>query len=180
MRNPLKSSKKPLMMKLLMKNMMMMNWHLSLEDLNICPDRRTNSLVRETTSKGQVLEVKNMMVLTIVRSLVISLLNVLIFKRKKIKNESFQKNNLRSKFKRSPVATWEELGNKGEDEEVNLAFMASTFLNSEFGVDSDSESEDTEHVFYNLSKYNLSTLCHDLMERCQQKVRHIKTLKKGM
>lgn len=56
--------------------------------------------------------------------------------------------------------------------------MASIFSNSESEVDSDSESEDTEHVFSHLLKFDLSTLCHDLMERYQQKAKHIKTLRK--
>lgn len=68
-----------------MKSLMMMNYSLSSKGLNIYPGRRTNSLVRETTLKGQVLEVKIMMVVTTVRSLVISLLNVLIFKNTKAK-----------------------------------------------------------------------------------------------
>lgn len=56
--------------------------------------------------------------------------------------------------------------------------MSLTFSNSESKVDSDSELEDTKHVFSNLSKSDLSTLCLDLMERCQQKATHIKTSKK--
>ncbi|KAI5402347.1 hypothetical protein KIW84_050094 [Lathyrus oleraceus] len=52
-----------------------------------------------------------------------------------------------------------------EDEEANLALMASTFSNSEFEVDFESESEHAEHVLSNLSKSDLSTLCHDLIER---------------
>lgn len=86
----------------------------------------------------------------------------------KSRKESFQKKNFRSKFKKILMATWEELDNEEEDEEAKLALMASTFL----------ESKDIKQVFSNHSKSDLSTLCHDLVERCQQKSRHIKTLKK--
>lgn len=65
-----------------------------------------------------------------------------------------------------------------EHEEANLALIASTFSNLESEADSDSESADTEHVLSNLSKSDLSAMCHDLIERCQQKAKHIKTLKK--
>lgn len=102
------------------------------------------------------------MVVTTVRSLVTSLLNVLIFKKIK-KNESFQKNNFIRKFKKSPNETWEELDNEGEDEKANLALMASTFSDSESEADSDFESEDTKQVFSSLSKSHLNTMCHDLM-----------------
>lgn len=72
----------------------------------------------------------------------------------------------------------EELVNQGEDEEANIALMASTFSKLESEVYSDSESEETEHVFSHLSKSDLSNMCHDLMERCQQNAIHIQTLKK--
>lgn len=71
------------------------------------------------------------------------------------------------------MATWEEIDSEGEDEESNLALMTSTFSDSEAEAGSDSKSEDTKHVFFNLCKSDLSTLCHDLMERCQQKAKHI-------
>lgn len=41
------------------------------------------------------------------------------------------------------METWEELDNEGEDEEVNLALMPSTFLDSESEAGSDSDLEDT-------------------------------------
>lgn len=76
------------------------------------------------------------------------------------------------------METWEKLDNEGDNEEPNLALVALTFLESVSEVDSDTESEDTEHVFSNLSKFDLITQCHDLMGRCQQKAMHIKILKK--
>ncbi|KAI5416109.1 hypothetical protein KIW84_041236 [Lathyrus oleraceus] len=62
----------------------------------------------------------------------------------KSKNESFQKNNFRSKFTKILIATWEKLDNEGENEEANLALKTSTFSNLEFEVDFDSESKNTK------------------------------------
>lgn len=76
------------------------------------------------------------------------------------------------------MAAWEELDNEGEDEEANLALMASTFSDSEFEVGSNSKSEDTNHAIFKLSISDLDTLCHDFMEKCQQKARHVKMITK--
>ena len=80
------------------------------------------------------------------------------------------------------METWDELDNEEDsekdEERANLALMDSTFSDSESGDGSDSESKDTEHVIYKLSKSNQSTLCHSLMERRRQKARHMKTLNK--
>lgn len=67
---------------------------------------------------------------------------------------------------KSLMVTWEEPDSEGEDEEANLALMASTFSDSESDAGSKSESKDTEPVFSNISESYLSTLCHNLMERC--------------
>lgn len=61
----------------------------------------------------------------------------------KIRKECFPNNNFISKFKKSFMATWEELDNEREDGEANIALMASTFSYSESEVGSDLESEDT-------------------------------------
>lgn len=49
----------------------------------------------------------------------------------KVKKKSFQKNNFRSKFKKSLITTWDELDANEEadknEEEVNLVLMVSTF-----------------------------------------------------
>ncbi|KAI5415510.1 hypothetical protein KIW84_040799 [Lathyrus oleraceus] len=49
----------------------------------------------------------------------------------KTKKKNFQKNNFRSKFNQSPMATWDEFDDKEEadkiKEEDNLALVASTF-----------------------------------------------------
>lgn len=99
----------------------------------------------------------------------------------KAKKENFQKNNFRSKFKKILMATWDKLDDKEEadksKEEANLALVSSTFSNSESKVGSDSDLEDMGEVFSKLSKFNLITICQDLMERCQQKSKHMKIIK---
>lgn len=78
------------------------------------------------------------------------------------------------------METQEELENEEEDdkEEANLAQMALTLSESESEASSNLDPEDTKEVFSELFKSNLITLCQDLMERCQQKARHMKILKK--
>lgn len=62
----------------------------------------------------------------------------------KAKRESIQKNKFISKFKKSIMATWDELDDAKEadksKEETNLALVASTFSDSELEVGSDSNS----------------------------------------
>lgn len=54
--------------------------------------------------------------------------------------------------------------------------MASTFSESE--VDSDLDSEYAYGVFSKLSRFDLITFFQDLMDRCQEKSKHMKILKK--
>lgn len=100
----------------------------------------------------------------------------------KAQKGSFQKNNSRSKFKKSMMATWDELDNEEEadenKEEVNLALVASIFSDSESEADSDSDSKDADGVFSKLSRSSLITFCEDLMDRCQQRSRDMRILKK--
>lgn len=80
------------------------------------------------------------------------------------------------------METCDELDYEKEDdkskEDANLALVASTFSDSESEAGSNSNSEDTEEVFYKLFKSYLITLCQDLMERCLQKSRHMKIINK--
>lgn len=61
--------------------------------------------------------------------------------------ESYQKNIFINKFKKSLMATWDELDKKDEsennEEKVNLALIALTFSDAE----SDSDSEDEDRYF---------------------------------
>lgn len=56
--------------------------------------------------------------------------------------------------------------------------MASTFSNTEWEANSESDLEDADEVFSKLSRSYLITLYQDLMDRCQEKARHIKLIKK--
>lgn len=79
------------------------------------------------------------------------------------------------------MATWHELDQKWEpdkdEEEANLALMASTSLDIESDLGSRSDSKEEEEVFSKLSHTHLIILIQDLMEHCQEKSKHIKILK---
>ncbi|KAI5383254.1 hypothetical protein KIW84_070602 [Lathyrus oleraceus] len=68
----------------------------------------------------------------------------------KVKKGRFQKNNSRSKFKKSIMVTYDELDDDEEagknEEEANLDLMASTFSYTESEVDSDSYLKDEDEV----------------------------------
>lgn len=73
---------------------------------------------------------------------------------------------------------WEELDNEGEEEEANLTLINSILSDSELEAGSDSKLENINQVLSKYSISNLRALCHDFMERCLQKVRHVKMLTK--
>lgn len=68
------------------------------------------------------------------------------------------------------MATCDELDDEEEvdknEEETNLALIASTFSNTESEVNSDSDSEDEDEVFSKLFRSDLITFYQDLMGRC--------------
>lgn len=67
---------------------------------------------------------------------------------------SFYKDNFIKKFKKSLMATWNELDNEEEsekdEEQANLSLMALTSSEAESDVDSGSESEEEDKVFSKL------------------------------
>ena len=79
------------------------------------------------------------------------------------------------------MVTWNELDDEEDSdrevEEVNLALMALTLSNSEFGSGSVSELYKEDEVYSNLS---CSNLIHSLMSHCQDKTRHMKDDKKQL
>ena len=80
------------------------------------------------------------------------------------------------------MVTWYELYDEEEvdksKEKANLASVASTFSDLESEDGSDSNSEDVKEVFSKLSISDLITLSQDLMDRCQQKAKHMKIIRK--
>lgn len=100
----------------------------------------------------------------------------------KSKKGSFKKDSFRNKFKKNLMTTWDEL-NKEEDsekdeEQANLTLMALTSSEAESNSNSSSKSEEEDEVFSKISYFDLITLIQDLIGRCQEKVRHVKILKK--
>ena len=80
------------------------------------------------------------------------------------------------------METWNELDDDDEEadnneEEANLALMASTFSYTESKVNLNLDSNDANEVFSKLSRSDLITFCQDLMDKCQEKARHMKILK---
>lgn len=82
------------------------------------------------------------------------------------------------------MVTWDELDNEessDKDEgEANLVLMALTSSDTKYESNSDSESEEEDEVFSNLSHSDLICFIQDLMSRCQDKAKHMKTLKSNM
>lgn len=80
------------------------------------------------------------------------------------------------------MATWDELDNEdsaGKDEgEENLAMMALLSSYTEHESTSYSESHEKDNVSSNLSCSDLVSFIQDLMSRCQDKVKDMKTIKK--
>lgn len=85
---------------------------------------------------------------------------------------SLMKEKFKSKFKKCLMATWDELGDEEysdrEAEEANLALMALILSDSEFGSGYESESDEEDEVYSNISRYYI---IHDFMSHCQVKTR---------
>lgn len=98
------------------------------------------------------------------------------------KKGSFQKYNFSNKLKKCLMVTWDELDNKDETDkdegEANLALMATTPSNTKYESTSGSYSDGEDEVFSSLSRFDLISFIQELMSRCQDKVRPMKTLKK--
>lgn len=79
------------------------------------------------------------------------------------------------------MATWGELENEDESDndegEANLALMAMTPSYTEYESISDLDSDKEDKVFSNLSRSDLISFIQEIMSRCQDKARNMKTLK---
>lgn len=80
------------------------------------------------------------------------------------------------------METWQELNNEyslNKDEgEENLELLALLSSDTEHVSTSDSEPDEEDDVFSNLSRFDLISFIQDLMSRCQDKAKDMKTSKK--
>jgi hypothetical protein len=120
----------------------------------------------------------NRKLVSIAKSLVISLLIVQSFNpRIKERKTVPEKKTSKNKFRKSLMATWEDIDSMSdaeEEEEANLALMTSTSEDIGSDLQYESKSDDEQKVFSNLSRTELVDALNDVakhyVSRCLESV----------